>query len=960
MPDVTLILLRRHRRVVAHRKNRAGKIGFIFILFINLSFAIFGIFFTFFYAQLTADLPSPESLQVLIAPPAGQFLSPTKIYDRSGENLLLTLENPAATGHRYLPITQSNSDSDLSYVIAAVIASTDPLFWHHPGFTLSGILSDEPPTLAQRLVSEYLLWDEPVGLKRDLRERILAAQITAKYGREQVLEWYINTANFGRLANGIDAAALVYFGKSAENLELSEAALLAAIPNAPALNPHDTLQASIERQKSVLTTMQVQGLISKSDTKKAMETSLDIMPPENWSNHLAPDFVQYALRQLAEQFGWARLERGGYQIITTLDYELQQQVQCVTQIHFNRLIGQPDPVANDIDCSAAFLLPTLNLEERFPADGFAMNVGIYDPNTGQILALVSNNPDDLEHAIAQGKPPGTLLTPMVYLTAFTRGFNPSSLVWDIPNQPASQLGEVPSLDDGYQGPMRLRNALANDVLVPAVHTMLQVGSDNVWRTATQLGLDSLQHGDDQKSYQTLWQGGAANLIEILQVYGTIANEGVLVGQADTRNDSANTRPINPVSVLTVQTPDGDILLDNQLPDFRPVISSQLAYLMTNVLSDEPVRWRTLGHPNPLEIGRPVAAKLGQTIDNTDGWAIGYTPELAVGVWLGSAEGSSLAPLPEAAGALWHAVIQYASRNQPVANWDVPPGISMINVCDPSGLLPTSSCPNVIQEVFVSGNEPTQTDNLYKALEINRASGLLATINTPPELIEEKIFLAIPPEAEEWAVEAGIPIPPEDYDLMLSGNQELTNLMIIEPNSFGYVKDKVEIFGTAAGPNFDYYRLQVGQGLNPQSWVQVGEDVQRPVRRGVLGVWDTSGSDGLFVIQLLRVNEDQRIDTTSIQVTVDNQQPTGSILLPEADQIFDAKLDAQILIQVDPNDNIGIHLVQFMINDRLIGEANQKPYTMVWSSRPGTYKLSVIIEDIAGNQTILQREFQVSK
>lgn len=279
--------------------------------------------------------------------------------------------------------------------------------------------------------------------------------------------------------------------------------------------------------------------------------------------------------------------------------------------------------------------------------------------------------------------PGTLLTPFVYLTAFTRGQNPASLVWDIPGSREGPLAEVPTLDGSYQGPLRLRSALANDDLSPAVQSLFQSGVENFWRITRQLGLDDLQPEELPASYQVLWQGGQAGLLEMLQAYGTIANQGVLVGRAVESPEDPEAWRLDPVLVLRVEDLAGSPLLDQSVKDFRPVVSQQLAYLLTDVLSDEAARWRTLSHPNPLEISRPAAAKLGQTASGQDGWALGYTPELAAGAWLGSSQPDP-EDLPLASAALWHALIQYASRDLPANTWPAPAGISTMDVCDPPG------------------------------------------------------------------------------------------------------------------------------------------------------------------------------------------------------------------------------------------------------------------------------------
>ncbi len=174
------------------------------------------------YSSITEDLPSLAALPDLLDPPDGILRQPTRLYDRTGEHVLLTLENPGADGSQYLTLDSGEPNFLPASLISATIATQDPYFWKHAGYSLDGIRQNAHPTLAQQLVSNLLLWDETPGLRRALRERLLAAQITSHFGRQQILTWYLNSVNYGRLAFGADAAARVYFGKPASRAHLAE------------------------------------------------------------------------------------------------------------------------------------------------------------------------------------------------------------------------------------------------------------------------------------------------------------------------------------------------------------------------------------------------------------------------------------------------------------------------------------------------------------------------------------------------------------------------------------------------------------------------------------------------------------------------------------------------------------------------------------------------------------------
>jgi hypothetical protein len=190
---------------------------------------------------------------------------------------------------------------------------------------------------------------------------------------------------------------------------------------------------------------------------------------------------------------------------------------------------------------------------------------------------------------------------------------------------------------------------------------------------------------------------------------------------------------------------------------------------------------------------------------------------------------------------------------------------VINVCDPSGMLPTADCPTLVSEVFLNGNEPVQADSMYRRYAVNRETGLLATVFTLPQLIEERVYLVVPPDARSWADGAGLEIPPTNYDVIQSPRFD-ENVNIVSPDLFSEVTGNVQIEGTAAGDGFVSYRVLVGQGLNPQQWIQVAEN-NAPVTNSVLAEWNASELSGLYAVQLQVLRSDQRIDTAIIQVTV---------------------------------------------------------------------------------------------
>lgn len=826
---------RRERRLEKQKRNenRARSAILSGGIVLSLILGVLIILGAFTYADVTRSLPSTQILPILLNPPDGLLLQPTRVYDRTGLQLLATFA-PSESPRRYIPISEQNAQHIPEELVDAIIAVADPQFETHSGYSLEGLNNfDLHPTLAQRLIDDLVLYNEPPSLTRAVRERLLAAQITAQFGRTQVMEWYLNSADFGNHAYGIDAAAQLYFGKPAAELTLAECAILAAVSETPALNPLDAPQVAIQRGRELLYVMQDLGLISPEDAAQSLgetptfQTALQT-PPE-----VAPAFLNLLLAQIDSQIPRERVERGGMIVISTLDYDLQKNAACVTEVYAARLAGLPEP---DEACDAARLLPSLPPAVTF-ADSSASAV-ILDPRTGQVLAMVGETVQGVETPLVSAHSSGSSMDAFVYLTGFTRGLSPATLTWDIPSEESIQ-----NFDGDYHGAMRLRTALANDYQVPMEILKTQMGIENVTKIASSFGLD---------------MNNEVTLLDLASAYGVFGVQGVKFGQYV--NDD-----FTPVTILRVEGVDRGVLLDWSLPQAQTVVTPAMSYLMTHVLSDEPARSDTWGRQNALEIGRPAGVKPGQTSDGSDAWMIGYTPYVSVATWTG-VRGENDSVTPRFPAVLWNALMQTASANQPADGWSAPQGITPITVCDPSGMLPTRECPNLVTEVFLNGSEPTQADTLFREFAINRETGLLATVFTPPELIDTRVYMLVPEEAREWAQSAGVPVPPTSYDAIQAPPiKPFAN--ITSPQLFADVNGNVLIMGTASGDEFLYYRVQVGKGLNPQEWVQLGSDNFTPVVGGLLAEWDTTGLSGLYAVQLVVVRNDQVVDTAVIQVTI---------------------------------------------------------------------------------------------
>ena len=831
MPSTLPILRARRERRLAKQHASDSRKRSLFVsagMILSLIVAALIIVTAFAYVSLTRDLPSIQTLPILLNPPNGLLLQPTRIYDRTREHILFTFA-PDDSPRRYIPLSDANPQHLPQSLADAVIATSDPNFYDHAGYDLATITNYQlHTTLAQRLVSDLLLFNEPPSFRRALRERILAAQITSQFGRAQILEWYLNSAHFGRYAFGAESAAQLYFGKSATQLSTAESAILAAVSDSPSLNPHDAPQTAIERGHETIRKMSALGFLSDEATANALGESPFFQPPPPPDVQPAAAFVNLLLAQLDSQFPRARIERGGLTIISTLDFNVQQQASCVSAFYAARLAGLPDP---SIQCDSLRFLSALPPSVTIP-DSSASAI-ITDPTTGQILAVVGETFEGRETPLVGAHRSGSALDAFVYLTGFTRGLSPASLVWDIPGKT-----EIQNFDGAYHGPIRLRTALVNDYPAPAAQVLSQMGVENVDNIMSSFGVA---------------RNVDLSLVDAASAYGVFAEQGVHFGQSI--NDEFTS-----VTILIVEGNDDSVWLDWTTPQAKPVVTPALAYLINHSLSDESAR---VDHSSAFNVGRPAAVMLGQTEDALDAWTIGYSPLRVVAVWAGSRESTNLSP--RISSVLWNALMQVASQNLPAEDWSLPAGVSVINVCDPSGMLPTSDCPNVVNEVFLQGNEPVQADNMYRKYAINRETGLLATVFTLPQLIEERVYLVVPSDARAWAESAGVAIPPSSYDVIQAPPTN-PDVNITFPELFAEVGGVVQVNGTAAGADFASYRVLIGQGLNPQEWIQIGEG-NAPVTNGLLAEWNTDGLSGLYAIQLQVVRTDQHVDSAVVQVTV---------------------------------------------------------------------------------------------
>ncbi|PIE80505.1 MAG: hypothetical protein CSA11_07845 [Chloroflexi bacterium] len=999
MPKTTQIIHWRIRR--QQRRKRSGqtllKIAGIvaLVLLIGSFFFVIGSMgvVTAVYAYFTQDLPDYTQLALLGQNESNTFET-SKIYAWGDEQadgnrdavLIYEIIDPLGGDRQWVTLDQVPQN-----FIDATVAIEDKTFWTNRGFDTEGIGRafyeyalkgggvQGGSSITQQVIKNNIIEPErrtigaEVGFddyRRKIEELLLAHRATNTYSKEQILEWYLNTNFYGNLAYGVEAAAQVYFDKSVSELTLPESAMLAAIPQSPALNPIHNPEDAKARQELVLDAMTREGFISPEQAAAAKLAPLQIQPnTEERFDIIAPHFALEVRQQLEQLLGIELVLGGGLTVYTTLDLVMQQQAECVAQAQVARLsgaLGSGLPADVEASCDALAYLPPLNTAD-IGVDHQVNNAAVImlDPKTAEIKALVGSlnywdeSIDGSFNVAVDGlRQPGSSFKPFTYLTALSQGYNPATMMLDVETDFGTPYNGIPYVPQNYDrlfhGPVRLRAALGNSYNVPAVQAMSWVGVDKVLRTAHNLGITSLDQNASDYGLSLTLGGGEVSLIDMVYAYSVIDNNGVMVGQPRPEAEQRlGYRTLDPVMILRVEDRDGNVLYEYTQPEQRDIITPQLAYLMNDILSDRSARCSGFGCPNVLELpdNRPAAVKTGTTNDYRDAWTVGYTPQLVTGVWLGNTDNSEMERVPGSKGAapVWHALMSWALAGEPVVLWQRPSGLVEMAVCHISGLLPTEHCPTV-SEIFIAGTQPTVYDNIYQELAINRETGRLATIYTPPDLVENRVYRIYPEAAADWVRENEIEVPPTEFDTITDPGVAPQNAQIRLPANFDFVSGEVDLFGTANGEGFSFYRLAYFEGLTPDNLQSIGDNVEEPVTNDVLGTWDTSGLSGLYTILLTVLHEDGRFEESSVHVTIDNQPPEAEILFPLPNQeIFTD--EEWVLIQAQVTDDLSLESVAFYVDNAAVPFAisTVPPFTEKWTiPGPGCHTFRVVAVDAAGN------------
>lgn len=890
------------------------------------------------YSRLTTDLPSIEAIPRQLNAQSAVFTRPTRILDRDGNAVLLEISNPAVQ-RKYMRLS-GVGDTVSSEFVDALLSIQQPDYWQSSGIRVDTLNPDEHPTIAQKLVFQMLLSTEPSDTRRAIRERILALQVLSKFGREQVLEWYINSLDFGYLAYGVEAGAQTYFGKSSASLNLPEASMLAGTAFAPAINPWDSPAGAETLKQEVLKALTSQKKITPAVFNAAVSAKVTVTEKTLNGVNKYPGFNQKVLAQMEKIFGKSRTERGGLIIQTTLDTKLQAEIICTSIAQLAVIEGHStQSVAFSHVCPTSRLLPLLPPVDPRDKKSIAASVMVVDPQNGDILALIGETTSDGVEILPEKHPAGSSISPFVYLNSFTQGLSPATLVWDVPKILEDGSFDGITLTGDYQGPVSIRNSLVNDYLQPVVTQIEQSGWNSIFRLFSALGLPT---NKNKRASEIFVQ--PLSLDEITSAYAVLAAEGNRIGYRYFGEvyPSLNT-------IQKVWDEHGVLIWENDKPATTMIISPGIAYLVTDPLSDEVTRQKRPEYSNILKFSFRTAVKIGIVPGGNDTWTVGYTPERLVSVWVGNVSipstGSQVDELWSAG--LWRAIMDRSMEGIDATEFRKPANINTVTVCNPGGMLPSVDCPELVKEIFVNGTEPQIIDPLYFKQSVNRETGRLATVFTPRELVEEKTFIQIPIEYQSWATKQGWNIAPKDYDILLSP-QNNPAFHFTSPEMFSYVSGRVSLVGTASGNDFASYRVDVGEGLNPQSWRQVGDQGLQPVIEGELAEFDTTGLQGLFVVRLQVKDKQDRIQTALLQITVDNEPPRTNIEFPSEGLIINRDSTPELFIKVAADDPMGISIVELIIDNKKMTSWTQAPFIYIWQSQPGEHSFQAIAKDRVGN------------
>lgn len=650
-------------------------------------------------AWLQRDLPSPSRLEAF-EPNLG-----TIVYDRNGAVL-----------HEFFKenrVVIDLHDLDSTLLVDAILAAEDRRFREHWGVDLFGIVRASitnvragrvvqgASTITQQLARVLFLTQE-VSLTRKLKEALLALRIEQTFTKDRIIELYLNQIYLGEGSYGVEAAALNLFGKHASELDLKEAALVAGIIQSPnGYAPRRHPDRALRRRSLVLDMMVANGDITAEEAAVADTSSLGVLPHEEEIKSGAY-FIEHVRREVIGKYGAEALYSGGLRIHTTLDGGLQTIAEEKVEERFARLENEYD---FEVKRGDDYDLDTLDYVPYVQGALLAVDV-----STGGILAMVGGRDfKDSQYNIVTQAPrqPGSTFKPFAYTAAIDHGYSPADTILDAPilvpgagppivfdgvDPPVEEPTDwmPPNYSGGFEGTVRLRYALKRSINIAAVKVGMMMGPDVVADYAHRMGISTPL----APVYSLPLGSGEVKLIDLVKAYGVLANQGV---------------QLEPYAIERIEDRTGRIL-EQHAGMSHEVLSPQTAYVVTNMLESVLETRGTGWAARAWGFQHPAAGKTGTTNDFADAWFVGFTPYVICGVWGGFHERQSLGNNmsgSRVALPVWTEFMKAAHIDLPKKEFDVPPGVITRRICAATGELATERCPNVIEDVFIQGTEPSR-------------------------------------------------------------------------------------------------------------------------------------------------------------------------------------------------------------------------------------------------------------
>jgi len=584
------------------------------------------------------------------------------------------------------------------------VAVEDKDFYEHQGFDIMGMLrglsrlftrgrAQGGSTLTQQLVKNVLLTGER-KISRKIKEFVLAVRIESQFSKDEILQMYLNEAPYGGTAWGVAAAAEMYFDKEVSELDLIECVVLAGLPQSPtAYSPYGSNpDAYIDRATAVARRMEEDGYITEEIETEVVDALDEVEFRALGTSIHAGHFVMEVRSLLEEMYGPEMLDQGGWKITTTLDWDLQSKAEEI--------------VADEI----AEVNDSLHI-----TNGASI---IMDTDTGEVLSMVGSKDffaEDIDgevNVVNSLRQPGSSIKPLVYATAFTEGYNPSSVLMDVvtefPGADENTPYEPKNYDGEEHGLLHLRDALGSSINVPAVKLIALVGVKDVLSQGYEMGLTSLEPTKETLSRLGLSMalgGGEVRLLDMATAYSAFANGGM---------------GIEPVFILKIEDPSGDVVYEHKEIKKDRVLDEKVAFLINDILSDNNARLITFGTNSYLNMGdRAVAVKTGTTNDMRDNWTIGWTRDRIVGVWVGNNDNSpmkNVASGVSGASPIWRKQMLETLTKTPDVAWEVPGGVEQMELDTVSGYPVHDGFPSYTEWV-ISGTLPSGDDPIHKKIKV---------------------------------------------------------------------------------------------------------------------------------------------------------------------------------------------------------------------------------------------------